>query len=279
MTVRHQTYWRLALLLLLTTFTEPARAHGPLHEQIAALSASIDANPTNAALYYRRGELRVFHEENEAAVKDFERALVLEPALDKANLGIARALIQDKKPQPALVALNTFLSKHPGYSEALLYRARARTEVGDVPGAMADFDASLQSASSPEPDFYLERAAFLAKNGLTDRAISGLDEGIKRLGPVPGLQLKAVEIELGRGSHEAALKRIDQMLAKADRKEFLLCRRAAILESSGNKAGAKAAYAKAWDELQALPVNHSMTPALKKLSAEIQLAMNRLTNP
>src|SRR4051794_34058794 len=79
----------------------PLWAHGPLHEQIAALSLSIQANPTNANLFFRRGELRYFHEEPLAALTDFRTAAILDPAMSMASLGVAKALLANHQPAEA----------------------------------------------------------------------------------------------------------------------------------------------------------------------------------
>jgi hypothetical protein len=78
--------------------------------------------------------------------------------------------------------------------------------------------------------------------------------------------MKAIDLEAGRGAYDEAVKRLDECLATAARKEFLLCRRAAILELAGKSLEAKKDYARAFAEMKTLPPERLATPALKRLS-------------
>src|SRR2546425_322994 len=123
-TLRLAIFFRLALFVVCAGAPSAAQAHGDLHERIQALSQSIQANPTNAELFLRRGELQRLHGEPRLAIADFKRALDLDPALDLAALGLARSWLDAAEPAQAKPLLDLFLSRHPKNAEALLVRAR-----------------------------------------------------------------------------------------------------------------------------------------------------------
>src|SRR6185503_1548367 len=75
------------LLLALLVVSAPLFAHEGLHEQIAELTKRIEADPVNAALYLKRGELYRLHEELEPAMRDYDRAAALDSRLHSVDLG------------------------------------------------------------------------------------------------------------------------------------------------------------------------------------------------
>ena len=72
-------------------------------------------------------------------------------------------------------------------------------------------------------------AQALASNRLTDEAVRVLEAGVKRLGPIPSLQLKILEVEVSAGRYDSALSRLDAMQRSGPRPEPWMEKRASIL--------------------------------------------------
>ena len=108
-----------------------------------------------------------------------------------------------------------------------------------------------------------------------DEALRGLDEGLRRLGPLTTLQLFAIDFELANNRYEAALARLETITAQSPRKEPWLARRGEILEQAGRAAQARLAYEQALAAIESLPARHRTTEATAKLEAQIRAALAR----
>jgi tetratricopeptide (TPR) repeat protein len=253
-------------------------AHGNLEIRIAALSHILATNSSDSDLYFRRAELYRLHNQYALALADYQHVLALKPCNEAARLGLGEALLMDAKPMEARVAVETCLRKQPANPEALLIRARILVALGENQKAVADYSQALCVVSWPVPEVYLDRAALLASMGKIEEALAGLDDGVKRLGHVPPLELRAVKLELCRNCPDAALNRLNEQIARAPRKEFLLCRRATILEKVGRLKEARACYQAVLEAIDALTPNSRNVPAVKSLLEQVQGALNHLTN-
>src|SRR5262245_38378375 len=90
-----------------------AGAHGDLHEQINAVTKQIDADPSNAVLYHKRGELERAHGDYTAAFADYDRAEKLDPELDVVQFSRGRSLLESNRADEAVISLSKFLALHP----------------------------------------------------------------------------------------------------------------------------------------------------------------------
>jgi tetratricopeptide (TPR) repeat protein len=159
-------------------------------------------------LYLQRGELHRLHRDWARAAADYDRAARLQPELQIVEFVRGKMFFESGRLQRARVTLDRFLGEQPGHVEGLVTRARVLATLGAARNAIKDFDHAL--AVSPDPELYLERARVAARNANSvDEALNGLDEGIKRLGPLVTLQLAAIDLELRRQNYDAALARLD----------------------------------------------------------------------
>ena len=260
---------------------DPALAHGPLHEQIAALSARIERDPLDARLYLRRGELYGHHGETEAALADFDRAKRLDPALIAVDLSRGKLLFLAGRLAEARVALDGFLAAQPDDPDALSTLARTHAGLGRPGEAVEDYTRAIRAREKRGqalPDDYLERARVEAGRGGEHalEALRGLDEGLARLGPLVSLELYAIELELAAGRRDAALARLEAVAAQSPRKEPWLLRRAEILERAGRAADARLAYEQAAGAIDALPSRHRRTRATLELESRVREGLARL---
>jgi tetratricopeptide (TPR) repeat protein len=259
-----------ALCLAAALLAARASAHGDLHEQIEAVSAALRSDPSNAVLVHKRGELYRAHCDYKAALADYARAERLDPGLSVVQLSRGRALLEWGRAAPARAALTSFLREQPDHAEALLLRARCQARLGARTAAELDFQTALRVLADPLPDLYLERAENLRAAGRVEPALAALEQGIARLGPLVTLQNAALGLELRLARFDAALARLDGMLAEAPRPEQLLAQRAEILQRAGRGEEACAARAQALGAIAQLPPAKQRLPSTRELTAWLE---------
>jgi len=256
-------------------------AHADLDRQIAEMTTRIENDPRNAELYLKRGELHRIHRDWEAARTDYRRARKLRPDLAAVDYFVGKLQLDAGRPKKAKKSLDRYLAREPTHAKARVARARALVQLGKPLDAAGDFTRAIDSYDAegrPDPSYYLERARALVEAGTdqVDAALVGLDEGLARLGRPVTLQLYAIELELGRGRHDEALARLEQIAAQSERQETWLVRRGEILESAGRNDEARAAFARAIEAIESLPVSRRGSRAMLRLRTEAESALARL---
>ncbi len=268
--------WLSGIAICLALASSFARAHEGLPEQIAAITAKIKRDPKNASLYLQRGELYRLHRSWTRAAADYDRAIRLRPDLKIVDLARGKLFFESGKFERARPALDRFLSQQPDHYEGLITRARVLAKLGARFEAAKDFTQALAKASVPEPELYLERAQVIAGDAKSiDEALSGLDEGITRLGPLVTLQLSAIELELRRHNYDAALARLDLVTSQSERKETWLVRRGEILKLAGRQEAAYAAFNAALTAIESLPPERRQSRAITGLQLRARSAIAR----
>ena len=254
-----------------------AGAHSDLDEQIAAVTARIEREPRRADLHLKRGELHRAHREWALALADYDRATALDPALAPVDLARATLALDAGTPQAALAAVDRFLARRPDHAEGRALRARILTRVGRPLEAAEDWARAIAASPRPRPEHYLERARALAVDDRRiDEALAALDEGIRRLGSIVTLELAALELELSRARHDAALARVDRLAAASPRKEQWLVQRGEILERAGRPAEAREAFAAALKAVETLPEARRRTRAVEDVESRARSALEKL---
>jgi tetratricopeptide (TPR) repeat protein len=240
----------VAGLLLLPLATS---AHPGIEIQLARLAALIEQEPTNVDYLLQRAELHRLHEDYESALKDLAIAAKLKP--DSPGLALARARVFSDlgRTQEALESIETVLTGERNHPEALLLRARCLGRLNRAGEAVVDYNAALRLIPKPAPDLFLERARTQASLGRFDDAVSGLDEGLTRLGDLVTLQLAGIEYERIQAKFDAALVRVDKLIAGSPVKETWLVLRAEVLESAGRLAEAREVFKQALARIAAYP--------------------------
>lgn len=250
-------------------------AHGDLHEQIERLTRQIAGKPT-AALHLKRGELHREHEDPALALADYDKAEELDPALEVVDWCRGMALADAGRPAQAREALDRFLLKQTEHADGHLTRARVLATLKEYDLAARDYRRALQLSSEPRPETYLELSTVLEQAGKPGAAIRALDEGIGCLGPIPTLQTAAIEIELKEKLHDPALKRVDQLVAAAERKESWLAMRADVLTRAGRPAEARQALRESLASIEALPARiRGLAPTLE-LESKVRASLSAL---
>lgn len=265
--------WSTVLSLALNLGLIPtARGHADLLLQIEDMTKQIAKTPNDAELYLRRGELRRAHAEWEEAFLDYDRAAALAPNLATLDLVRGRLFLDSGWPLSARACLDRVLLRQPNHVEALLLRGRACARLHLLLSAADDFDRAIALYPEPSPDLYIERAEVLAAAGpeYLVRALAGLDDGVRKLGPLVTLQLTAIELELKSKNYDSALGRVDTVAARSPRKETWLTRKGEILKQAGRAEEARQAFKTALAALQTLPPTRRHVPAMLELEKRLR---------
>jgi tetratricopeptide (TPR) repeat protein len=270
-----------AFIVLCVAPVRKAAAHAPLERQIADLTKRIEADPSNAGLFVRRGGVHRAHRDFRAAISDYEHARKLSPELRAVDLYLGQLYIEAGRAERALTYLDRFLERDPSNEEARAERGRALMMLGAPLEASLDFTCAVEAAArrgDPPPEYYLDRAQAQAAAGgdHLEEALRGLDEGMARLGPVVTLELAALDLELSLGRPQAALERLDRIASQSQRKESFLFQRGEILERAGQPPEACASYQGALEAMEALPPSKQRTPAMEKLRLGLKEALERI---
>lgn len=255
-----------------------AAAHAELIIQIEAATVEIQKDPANAELYLRRGQLRREHSEFELASADYDKAEALAPALPHFNLLRGKLYLDWGWPLTARACLDRYLGRNPSSADALILRARVLQRLLLNRSAVNDYDLAIELLPEPSPDLFIERSQLLMSMGDDHRpeALRGLDDGVKRLGPLVTLQLFAIDAEVKQQRFDSALARVDQIAERSPRKETWLARRGEILVQAGRPAEARKAYEAALAALNTLPPARRNVPAMAELARRIQREIESL---
>lgn len=248
-------------------------AHEDLELQIAGVTREIEREPRNAELYLRRGELHRFHEDWPKAEADYRRVEELDAGLTAVDLARGRMLLASGHPERAKEALDRFISRRSSHPEGWLERGRALIKMGRRREGAADFTRGMELAPVLLPEHFVERAEALAAAGDREAALRGLDEGIRKLGPLVSLELPAIDLDLALGRTDAALARIEALSKQTPRKEPWLARRGEILLQAGRAAEAREAFQAALAAIEALPAARRKARATADLEARVRAAL------
>lgn len=260
----------MRLLLLLCASGLTVFSHGVLDAQIADATRAIAADPNNAQLYVRRGELHRLHRDWPHALADFAQAERRAPADPAYLLGRARVHYDCSLDREAIESLNAYLARRPGSELALVLRAQAHSRMGAHKPAAADYAAAIRASQEPQPDWYLGRAIALAALADDAGALAAIDAGLARLGPLPSLEQWAISHLESRKRYNDALTRLASIIARTERKETLLARRAELLAAAGRVAEAREANRQALEAWQRLPERIRQTRAMVELRARLE---------
>ncbi len=267
----HRTILFLAAAL---GFAGNCVAHGDVHDRIVALTAQIVQAPSNAPLLFQRAELYRVDGDFTNALADLALAAKIDPNLFRVDFCRGRVLFEAGRAQEALAPLNKYLASRPQDPEAFTTRARALRKIGNFKPATEDYTTAIQQTRTASPELFIERADSFRGMGQFEEAIRGLDEGIRKMGPLVTLELPAIDYEVALKHYDAALARIDIVMARLQRKESWLVRRAEVLKHAGREEEARKNYTEALAAIDRLPQSHRSTRATLDLESRIRTALS-----
>jgi predicted Zn-dependent protease len=248
-------------------------AHGDVHVRINALTAEIAQNPSNAPLYFQRAELYRVDQDFTNALADLERAAIIDPKLARVDFCRGRVLLEAKRADEALPLISRYLANKPSDPEAYITRARTYQRLGNFAAAADDYAVAAEQSPTANPEIFIERAEALRHAGKLSEATAVLDSAIGKMGSLVTLELPAIDLEVRMKKFDAALARVDRMMARLHRKETWHVRRAEILAQAGRGNEATRAYRDALAAIDRLPPTHRRTRATFDLEQRIRTAL------
>ena len=253
-----------------------ASAHGAYHEELQRIDELIAASPDNGELWFHRGYLNFLHGDWRQSLLDVEQAERLAPGKHPVGLVRGQALMAGDQFEAARAVLDEFVRSHPEVSEGYAARARVLLKLAKPDEAVADFEAALAKLTHPEPDLYVETADAMIAQKHPENAVRVLQAGMRKLGEIPSLALKALELESALGLYDAALSRVAAMQKTAPRPEPWMARRADLLTQAGRTEEARAAWTALRDRIAGLPNLERGSHAMSVLAERADKA---LANP
>lgn len=250
-------------------------AHGTHGQLMEVVNKKIESSPDDANLWYQRGFLNLEHEDTTQALADLEKAESLAPGKLPTLLlrGLAFELSGNLK--EARTSLDAHVARFPDHGRGYASRARILVKLGMIEEALVDYRSALSKTPDAEPDLIQETAVAFAANGHNDEAIAVLDVGLKRLGGIPSLLLKVLEIEMKAGHFDSALSRVDAMQKAAPRPEPWMAKRAEVLAQAGRNKESRAAWQALVVHLENLPNLERGLPAMAALSKQAKTALSQ----
>jgi predicted Zn-dependent protease len=276
---RSETVARFLALggLLLLLQSGSVLGHGGYHERIAELTAEVKKNPSDPVLHFTLANLLGLHGDLQAALLSADRVDALAPGKFLTDLSRGQALLVAREFARAKEALDRHLASHPETAHAWLLRARAGKALGQNTASLADYREALTRTASPDPDLVQEVAGALATNGQPEEAARVLAAGIDKLGKIPSLVLRALDLEMAMKDFDAALRRVEEARQTAPRPEPWMARRATVLAKAGRTEESQAAWSELLKHLDSLPARERTSNAMSRLRKEANQALKSLS--
>jgi len=225
----------------------PARlqAHPGVDEVLAGARAAAAAHPADPAAQLQLAGARRLAGDWDGALAALAAASARGADADEVAATRAAVLLEAGRAAAAVDELDRLLARRPDAPGARFDRGRALLALGRADEGARELRLAIATLPAPRPEQVLLLSdALLGRRKVAD-AIEALDAGLARLGPIAALQLPAVELEVWLGRTDAALARLDHLLAREGRNPAWLVRRAEILARAGRDADARAAYEEA----------------------------------
>jgi predicted Zn-dependent protease len=248
------------------------RGHGDVHETVAVLSREIETKPKNeAALRFERASLLAQYEHFTEALDDLAKINEIDPGNDRPVALRGHIFRRMGKLAEARAEQEAFLKKHPVNTQVRFDYSQTLAALKETGAAIAELDKLIGAAQHPSPDFVAMRLRLTKSRdgGGPEAALAWLD-GFLTTHPLPVFEEAALRLEIELGRTAAAAKRIDVMACKSPRPESLWLRKAELLASGGDAAGAAAAARAGVAAVARLPAHVRGTRACAALETRLE---------
>lgn len=227
------------------------------HPELAVVQGAVDeglaAKPDDPDLLLRQGHLRAEARDWDGALVSFAHALAHGADPDTVGAARAQVFLSAGFPRMATLEYDSVLARRPEAFEVLFERGRAQVALGHTEAADRDFTRAIAQMRTPRPEHVIVHAQALLATGNRAAALRVLDNGIARLGPLPALQLTAIDLDLELLRYDSALSRLDVLLRQTPTNEVWIARRAEILARAGRTDEARAERARALRQIESRP--------------------------
>jgi tetratricopeptide (TPR) repeat protein len=230
--------WWVAALLVSAAGGGRVNAHeGPEHE-IEVLTEKMKNSGESAELLAERAvEYRLLGKLPEA-IKDLERAVVLDPESLVIHRELGRAHFLNGKADDALTTLARALrlpsDDTSEVASVRILRAEVLRSKKDYKKALEDCDNAI-ALHKENPEWYLLRSDIQGQLKAHQQRLAGLEAGIKETG-AGVLEIERVEALIDAGKFDVALAIIESQMQDSRIKSSWLIRRARVKMGQGKKA-------------------------------------------
>ena len=222
-----------------------ASAHAGVEELERETRALVDRRPDDPQAYLQRARVLQLARQWDAALGALDAAAARGAEADEVAATRGAILLDAGRPLAALRELDRLLTRRPDASGILFERGRAYLALGDTDTAIADFERAIDLMPAPRPEQIIVQRDALLSLGRRAEAVAALDQGMRRIGRVAALQLAAIDLEVELGRSDAALRRLDELLARRNPNPAWIARRGEILARAGRQQEARVEYARA----------------------------------
>lgn len=274
--------WRVrALVLAALLVTGPlsiptSLAHPPRDDYLQALTEQIAEDPSDPSLYVKRADLKRELGDISGALLDLDKAAKIRPGWDLVDLSRGLLYLSAGDPNLAASHLARFLSDNPDHPKALLAYARSLSQLGSFTEAADYYERAVAVTRNASPDFYLEWANTQLSAGQPLLALDTLDDGVRQLGPLTSLQVRAVEIAVAHGWLDDAVQRLTALSHTSPQRSRWLLRKGEVLEAAGRNGEAVTVYRQAREHLDEKLALYPNRPALLELDQQLTAALSRV---
>lgn len=170
----------LVFFLVFVLLSSTAWGHPEIVAQIEQLDREIAAQPANASLLLKRGDLYRRDGNYPAAHHDFSAAHRLDPSLSEFDFYAGRLALEMDDAVTAEEQLGRYLQSNPDNAAAWALRGEARLDLHQPIEAAADFGAAIKYSAKPTPTLYLQqaRALNMAGRDYQAKALQVIDQGL-----------------------------------------------------------------------------------------------------
>lgn len=243
----------LSGLVLIMVWAPAAWAHPELAAVQGAVDEALVANPDDAKLLMRQGRLREEARDWDGALVSFAHALGHGADADVVAAARAHVFLAAGFPRMAKLEYDALLAKRPDAYDLLFERGRAQLAIGQLEAADADWTRAIAHLAQPRPEHVIAHTQAWRAAGKPAEALRALEAGMARTGPLPALQLTAIDLDLEQQRFDSALARLDTLLKQTPTNEAWIAKRADILQRAGRTDEARAERARALQQIEARP--------------------------
>ncbi|MDX1459680.1 MAG: tetratricopeptide repeat protein [Xanthomonadales bacterium] len=175
--------------------------------QIDRLSDELEAQPRNADLLLRRGDLHRRHLDHESASRDFARAARFQPDHPLLDLYRGRLALEMNDSRRAVRLLDRYASRNPEHALGWRLLGEALTARGEHAKAADRYRLAIEATDTPSPDLYRMQVLNLLASGAEDArplAFSVIESGLDRFGVEVTLLGLGLDVALARGDLASA---------------------------------------------------------------------------
>lgn len=192
---------RALMLFVVVIFADDCLAHPDLLAQIAILDQRLAADPGNAELLLKRGDLYRRHEDYTSAERDFTAASKANPDEPLLDFYRGRLLFETGDDSSAGVLVDRYLAAHPEHAKAWILMGRIQAMLGEYTRAADSFGQAIEHSQAPSPDIYRLKTWSHAAAGKASwpDALGTVDEGLDRFSTEISLLGAGTDIALAAG--------------------------------------------------------------------------------